>query len=160
MQFDDLIEILSFKFGLRLPTKKYSIMMIAEQPASSFCAVWKDIDGIYINRLWKLDEAYFKKLKIGIDDFLEKIKPMIKKAEIYQMSKMEINSSSHHSGTARISASQDDGVCNSNGKVHGFNNLYVCDASLIPGSGFANTGLTIAAMAIRMADYFLKNLKR
>jgi choline dehydrogenase-like flavoprotein len=55
-----------------------------------------------------------------------------------------------------MSASDSDGVCDENGMVYGLENLYVCDGSLIPGSGYANTGLTIAALALRMAD-FLKN---
>jgi choline dehydrogenase-like flavoprotein len=31
--------------------------------------------------------------------------------------------------------------------------LFVCDGSLIPSSGIANTGLTIAALALRLAAH-------
>ena len=52
-----------------------------------------------------------------------------------------------------MSASPSNGVCDENGRDHGMKNLYVCDGSLIPSSGYANTGLTIAALALRLADY-------
>ena len=65
----------------------------------------------------------------------------------------EVYSSSHHSGTARLSVSPKNGVCDINGQVHGISNLFVCDGSIIPGSGFVNTGLTIVALAMRMADF-------
>ena len=45
------------------------------------------------------------------------------------------------------------GVCDVNAKVHGARNLYVCDGSLIPASGVSNTGLTIAALALRLAAH-------
>jgi choline dehydrogenase-like flavoprotein len=32
-------------------------------------------------------------------------------------------------------------------------NLYVCDGSVIPGSGIANTGLTISALALRLGAH-------
>ena len=52
-----------------------------------------------------------------------------------------------------MSASADDGVCDVNCRVHGLANLYVCDGSVIPSSGIANTGLTIAALALRLASH-------
>jgi choline dehydrogenase-like flavoprotein len=64
-----------------------------------------------------------------------------------------IFSSAHHSGTARISQSPENGVCDMNLKVHAFSNVYICDGSAIPASGYSNTGLTIAALAVRLADH-------
>jgi choline dehydrogenase-like flavoprotein len=36
--------------------------------------------------------------------------------------------------------------------VFGTANLFVCDGSLLPATGYANTGLTIGALALRMAE--------
>jgi len=66
-----------------------------------------------------------------------------------------IFSSSHHSGTARMGAG-DESVCDSDCRVKGISNLFVCDGSVIPASGAANTGLTIAALAIKLSEYLNK----
>ena len=47
----------------------------------------------------------------------------------------------------------DDGICDMNLKVYAFSNVYICDGSAIPASGYSNTGLTIAALAVRLADH-------
>jgi choline dehydrogenase-like flavoprotein len=46
---------------------------------------------------------------------------------------------------------------NSFGKVHGFENLYIADASLIPDSPGVNPQGTIMALALRNARHFLKD---
>lgn len=154
---DDIFDILSFKFGLRIPTRNYSILMVAEQPSALYCAVWKKDDSTGINRRWEADDSYIKDLNEALDLFLKTIRPIIKQSRLFPDWPAQIYSSSHHSGTARLSKSPEDGVCDLNGQVHGLSNLFVCDGSLIPSSGFVNTGLTIAALAMRMSD-FLSNL--
>jgi hypothetical protein len=154
---DDIFDILSFKFGLRIPTRNYSILMVAEQPSALYCAVWKKDNNTDINRRWEADDSYIKDLNEALDLFLKTIRPIIKQSRLFPEWPAQIYSSSHHSGTARLSKSPEDGVCDLNGQVHGLSNLFVCDGSLIPASGFVNTGLTIAALAMRMSD-FLSNL--
>lgn len=154
---DDIFDILSFKFGLRIPTRNYSILMVAEQPSASYCAVWKKDNNTNISRRWEADDSYIKDLNEALDLFLKTIRPIIKQSRLFSEWPAQIYSSSHHSGTARLSKSPEDGVCDLNGQVHGLSNLFVCDGSLIPASGFVNTGLTIAALAMRMSD-FLSNL--
>jgi choline dehydrogenase-like flavoprotein len=36
------------------------------------------------------------------------------------------------------------------------NNLFICDGSVFPTSGNANSGLTTSALACRLADYLTK----
>ena len=153
MHFDDIFDILSFKFGLRIPTKNYSLLMVAEQPPTSYCAVWKEDNKVDINRRWEIDDAYILTINEAIDSFLETLGPIIKKARLFPQWSDQIFSSSHHSGTARLSSTLEDGVCDINGQVHGLSNVFVCDGSIIPASGFVNTGLTIVALAMRMADF-------
>lgn len=154
---DDIFDILSFKFGLRIPTRNYSILMVAEQPPTSYRAVWKEDNSTDINRRWEIDDAYILTINEAVDSFLETLGPIIKKSRLFPQWSDQIYSSSHHSGTARLSSTQEDGVCDINGQVHGLSNVFVCDGSIIPGSGFVNTGLTIVALAMRMSD-FLSNL--
>jgi len=58
----------------------------------------------------------------------------------------------HEVGAARMGADPATSVTDSNGMVHGIKGLYVSDASALPSAGAVNTGLTIAALALRMGD--------
>jgi choline dehydrogenase-like flavoprotein len=62
----------------------------------------------------------------------------------------------HPMGTARISA-EGDGVCASDGAVHGTNDLYVADASLFPTSVGVNPMMTVIAFAARIAAELAKS---
>jgi choline dehydrogenase-like flavoprotein len=62
----------------------------------------------------------------------------------------------HPMGTARI-AGERDGVCASNGSVHGTTGLYVTDASLFPTSVGVNPMMTIIAFAARIAAELAKS---
>jgi choline dehydrogenase-like flavoprotein len=58
----------------------------------------------------------------------------------------------HPMGTARIAASEDEGVCSANGSVNGTDDLYVADASLFPTSVGVNPMMTVIAFANRIAN--------
>jgi 5-(hydroxymethyl)furfural/furfural oxidase len=59
----------------------------------------------------------------------------------------------HASGTLRMGAANDAAaVTDSMGKIHGLDNLYVCDASLMPAIPRANTNTPTIMMAERIAD--------
>ncbi len=156
--WDDVLEILSFRFGINLPTRRYSLLMVAEQPPSEGRAVWQDDPGGIIYRRWETPAAYLSVLKSAIAQLLGGMSGVIRDAGVFERWADELYSSSHHSGTARMSESPEEGVCDRNARVHGLRNLYVCDGSLIPASGFANTGLTIAAMALRLAAHLRQGL--
>ena len=54
-------------------------------------------------------------------------------------------------GTARIAADPREGVCGTDGAVHGTAGLYVADASLFPTSVGVNPMMTIIAFAKQVA---------
>lgn len=62
-------------------------------------------------------------------------------------------SGAHHSGGCRIALDPGDGVVDPDLKVHGTDRVYVCDGSVLPSTGASNTGLTIAALALRLAAH-------
>jgi choline dehydrogenase-like flavoprotein len=64
----------------------------------------------------------------------------------------------HHMGTTRIHPDPKQGVVDANCRVHGVNNLYIAGSSVFPTGGNVNPTLTIAALAIRLADH-LKTLQ-
>ncbi|KAH7015768.1 hypothetical protein EDB80DRAFT_638103 [Ilyonectria destructans] len=59
---------------------------------------------------------------------------------------------SHECGTMRMDGPKGEGVVDSNLKVKGFDNLWVCDLSVLPVSAEANPSLTLAALSLRLAD--------
>ena len=59
----------------------------------------------------------------------------------------------HWMGGTRMAASAVEGVVDTDLKLHGVRNAYVCSASVYPASGFANPVHTLLALAIRLADH-------
>jgi len=59
----------------------------------------------------------------------------------------------HHSGGAIMGANFDDSVVDSNLRVWETSNLYIIGGAVFPTSSYANTGLTILALAHRLADH-------
>lgn len=62
----------------------------------------------------------------------------------------------HWMGGTRMSASAVDGVVDTDLKLHGTRNIYVCSASVYPTSGFANPVHTMLALALRLADHLAR----
>jgi choline dehydrogenase-like flavoprotein len=65
----------------------------------------------------------------------------------------EVNTGSHHLGTARMSADPSRGVVDADGKVHSVPNLYVAGSAVFPTGGANTPTLTIVALALRLADH-------
>lgn len=59
----------------------------------------------------------------------------------------------HHMGTTRMSSDPRKGVVDADCKVHGVGNLYIAGSSVFPTGGYANPTLTIAALALRLAEH-------
>jgi hypothetical protein len=155
--WDDLLDILSFKFGIRLPTSRYSLLMVAQQPPSQHRAISEGLDvrtgKSLIQRDWQLAPDYLETLDKAIAQVLDRLGGGVTDVIMFSNWHAALESAAHHTGTARMSASPRDGVCDANARVHGLQNLYVADGSIIPGCGIANTGLTIAALALRLARH-------
>lgn len=59
----------------------------------------------------------------------------------------------HHMGGARMSVSPNEGVVDSDLRIHGLRNGYVLGSSVFPSGGYANPTLTIVTLAYRLADH-------
>ena len=147
---DDLLDVLSLRFGIKIPTRHYSLLMVAEQPPADARAV--SLERGRVRRRWELPPAYLATLSRAIERFVAGLGDVVISSQIFPRWADDLQSAAHHSGTARMSRTPEDGVCDADARVHGLANVSVADGSLIPGSGIANTGLTIAALALRLAD--------
>ena len=61
--------------------------------------------------------------------------------------------SNHHMGGMRMAASASDGVVDTNLRLHGTKNCYVCSGAVFPTSGFSNPTHTVLALAMRLAEH-------
>jgi choline dehydrogenase-like flavoprotein len=64
----------------------------------------------------------------------------------------------HHMGTTRMHAGPRMGVVDKNCKVHGMHNLHIAGSSVFPTCGNDMPTLTIAALALRLADHIAGSL--
>ncbi len=64
----------------------------------------------------------------------------------------EILHSNHQLGTTRMSEDPRAGVVDSDCKVHGIDNLYICGGSVFPTVSWANPTVTVLALALRLAE--------
>lgn len=154
--WDDILDILSFKFGIHLPTRHYTLLLCAQMPTSPELSVWSEAgaDGRDVGvRRWQLSDDFRHQMEAAVQDVLAWLAPVTRTSRLFTGWQSDLRSAAHHSGTARLSATAEQGVCDTEARVHGTTNLYVCDGSLIPASGIANTGLTIAALALRLARH-------
>jgi choline dehydrogenase-like flavoprotein len=65
----------------------------------------------------------------------------------------DYHGSAHHMGTCRMSATPEGGVVDRDSRVHGTPNLFVAGSAVFPTGGGVGPTLTIAALALRLADH-------
>ena len=65
----------------------------------------------------------------------------------------QITGGGHMMGTTRMGYNPETSVTDSQGRVHGVENLYVAGSSLFPAVGAANPTLTIVALSLRLAHH-------
>lgn len=72
---------------------------------------------------------------------------------------MNISSPAHQNGTTRMGSDPKKSVVDIWCKAHDLDNLYIVDGGFFVSSGAVNPSLTIAAMALRVGDHIIKELK-
>ncbi|KIE59424.1 2-keto-gluconate dehydrogenase [Methylacidiphilum kamchatkense Kam1] len=65
----------------------------------------------------------------------------------------------HNLGTCRMGNNPETSVTNSYGQCHEVKNLFISDGSLFPTGACENPTLTISALAIRQAEYIIREMK-
>jgi len=59
----------------------------------------------------------------------------------------------HHIGSTRMGTSDSNSIVNSDGRVHGVENLFIASSSVFTTNGHANPTLTIVALSLKIANY-------
>jgi choline dehydrogenase-like flavoprotein len=152
MRSNDIVEALSLRAGINLPTRRFVLYMSAEQLPQEERAI-AGVPGA-VTRDWRLDGDFFRTAHDAIEGLLDALAPITARAKVFDHWAESLETAAHHCGTCRMAASAERGVCDKDGRVFGAENLFVCDGSAIPAAGYVNTGLTIGALALRLASRF------
>ena len=150
MRSNDIVEALSLRAGINIPTRRFVLYMSAEQLPQDGRAISGPSGAV--TRDWQLDEAFFRAAQDAIHRLLETLAPILARSVVFDTWRDDLQTAAHHCGTCRMAATAETGVADQDGRVFGTQNLYVCDGSAIPAAGYANTGLTIGALALRLAE--------
>ena len=150
---DIISEIYSHFFGFNIPGRTYSILFMGEQKRGNN-RVCYDGDDLKID--WSVTGE-----EISVyNNVLKKLKRMLSKIsdEINintNISEEWLWSAAHHSRTTPMGNTQND-LIDKNLKLKCCDNVCVCDGSVIQEHSYANTGLTIGQLGMRLTDLLLK----
>jgi choline dehydrogenase-like flavoprotein len=61
--------------------------------------------------------------------------------------------SNHHMGGMRMSTTDATGVVDTNLRLYGLKNTYICSSAVFPSSGFSNPTHTLLALTLRLSDH-------
>jgi hypothetical protein len=150
---DILAEIASHLFSLTIPGRIYNVLLVFEQKRGK-SSVTYDSNGLVVD--WSITgeelsvyNSVLKKLHrmlSGIADEIN-IKTDISEAWLW--------SHAHHSGTIAVGKNSDAYV-DQDLSLRGCDNVFVCDGSIIQEHSYANTGLTIGQLGMRLAERLLQ----
>jgi GMC oxidoreductase len=155
----DVLGLAANRAGLGRQPTRFSLLLIAGVPPSPLSRVWRENPLGPVHRRWHIEPQHREELRQATSSVLSSLEDVIDDIEIYSGWDERLESAAHHSGTARLARTPAEGVCDTDGRVFEVPNLYVGDGALIPGSGYANTGLTLGALALRLADHLRETLR-
>jgi choline dehydrogenase-like flavoprotein len=101
---------------------------------------------------WRVSAEDCRSLEGFLAAFFENYAGQFESFRVFPGMSARLDSAGHHSGACRMSAIASEGVVDSDLRVFGIDNLFVADGSTLPYSGHANTGLTIAALALKCCE--------
>lgn len=162
--FNVVAQILIYKLSLNAKYRYADLFFVTEQaPNEDSCVALserRDRWGYRMARVnWQVPQAEVDQLYQWFDLC---IKGGLSQDYVFTHRREDLDwprtfsSAAHHVGTCRMAESPEHGVVSGDLKVFGFDNLYVCDGSVFPTGGNVNSGLTIAALAMRLATHLGK----
>ncbi len=148
---DILIEIISHLFKVALPTRHFAVWGVFEQkrsPERSVLVTKNDTD--YID--WSINDTEFKSYSEALNMLESILQPYTDEIKFVR-SNLEpyLWSAAHHSST--VSYGTESWELDDNLKLNAFQNVYVCDGSVIEQNAYVNTGLLIGQLSQRLCDY-------
>lgn len=147
---DIFSEILLYFFGIKLPSRKYSLWFVFEQNFSS--SRNSVVNSSHVSYDWGVSKDELENYSRAIYTLIEQLNPYLSDFSLYEGDLSEyLWSAAHHSGSVRMGKGDSD--VNENLKLNALDNVYACDGSIVQEHSYANTGLTIAELAIRLSRH-------
>jgi choline dehydrogenase-like flavoprotein len=146
---DIIQEVMAHLFNIRVVTNNFSVWAVFEQKKGDSYVETCDSSNEVVS--WSISPSEIDNYSEAIIEFLKKLEPYLE-ASIFVSRNLSdyLWSAAHHSGTCSIGDSI--GIVDSDLKLKGIANAFVCDGSVIPEHSYANTGLTITKLALRLCD--------
>ncbi|UEG52650.1 GMC family oxidoreductase [Mucilaginibacter daejeonensis] len=140
---------------------RYALHFHAEQTPEEYNRMELGADGEQLNIHYTLsdkDVSSVIELHDALDKWLRKnncgqLEYWYEKNELPNAIRGVSRDGIHQSGTTRIADSPDKGVVDSDLKLFGTSNVYVCSSSVFPTSGQANPTFFLGAFAVRLAHH-------
>jgi len=148
---DLLYDAVNFKYGLSFSTRCVSGLVFAEQLPSEHARLYSAGAGRFAVK-WGVSSADSASLRRFLDAFFESFAHVFDDVRVFPDLGARLDSAGHHSGACRMANDPAEGVVDADLRVFGVDNLHVVDGSVLARSGHANTGLSIAALALKCCD--------
>jgi choline dehydrogenase-like flavoprotein len=146
-----LFDAINFKYGLSYSTSYVSGLVFAEQLPDENGRI-RQLDNGKFRIKWSVSDKDCRSLEKFLGVFFENYSEQFESFKIFPGMSARLDSAGHHSGACRMAISASEGVVDGDLRVFGTDNLFVVDGSALAYSGHANTGLTIAALALKCCD--------
>ncbi|MFY0673007.1 MAG: GMC family oxidoreductase [Bacteroidia bacterium] len=136
--------------GEQLPNAESSISLLHDK---------NDYGISCFNFKWKSQDADFRSMRKTLELFGKKLGEngigRLFLNEKYHSEKLtkQLYGGNHHLGTTRMSAEASNGATDSNAKLWGVDNAFVCSSSLFPTYGAANPTYNIVRLALRLSNH-------
>lgn len=145
---DIVAEIVAHLFGITIPSRTFNILFIAEQKRGGN-RVYYDGDDLRVDWSISAEElavyrALLKKLEGVLRPVAEEVNLVTDITEDW------LWSAAHHSCTVSLGNNPED-LVDKDLKLKMLDNAFVCDGSIIQEHSYANTGLAIGQLALRLA---------
>lgn len=146
---DILAEIVSHLFALPIPGRIHNVLLVFEQKRGE-SSVTYDENGLVVD--WRITAEELSVYNSILNKLLRMLSGIADEINL----KTDIDedwlwSHAHHSGTISLGKNTDSFV-DQDLKLHACDNVFVCDGSIIQEHSYANTGLTIGQLAMRLAE--------
>jgi hypothetical protein len=148
---DFAVQVVEHKFGWTPSRRHVYVLAVAEQEPFGQGRAWVPGAGKAVCH-WTVSDAVACSVQRNLDSLARLLD-----ADVILppdgMMKQRLSSGAHISGTCRIATDPAEGVVDENLRVHGATRVFVADGSVLPSTGASNTGLTIGALALRLAAH-------
>jgi hypothetical protein len=149
---DILAEIFSHLFGMNIRGRIFNILIYFEQKNGRNSVNCKGRD---LKVDWGVSDEELAVYNTLLQKLSDRLEPLADEINIQvPITEDWLWSGAHHSGTVRL-GNEDSALLDNDLKLKSGDNIYVCDGSVIQEHSYANTGLTIGQLAIRLAENIL-----